>query len=254
VQQEVGEIKKQVNFENTTQTIMYKSYCLPIFLLLLLFSQTDQVTAQEQPQPKTFRNNITVNITRLFLLEPRIGYEFSLTERHIVRATVGIKLSTSAGTFKSFAEGIPKNYQVTKGGYVSVGYNYVFNTRFKFYVSAEIYYHYLFYNDKYYRNCTGMDMESYVSLQSLDLEKGGLKILSGKKMMLVSGGKAGLSMDFFVGLGVQYRYEDLTVYEKKEGDCYYDISELNQLDPPCKQLRKFFIPTMSVGVLMGLPF
>ena len=64
-----------------------------VFVLLLLLMvqwNSSQLYAQE-PEKKSSKNNITFNLTRLFLMEARFGYERQLTDRHLIRTTVGIQ-------------------------------------------------------------------------------------------------------------------------------------------------------------------
>jgi hypothetical protein len=91
-------------------------------------------------------------------------------------------------------------------------------------------------------------------MQSMQLKRTGIKFLFGKKARLVSGNKIGLELDFFAGLGTQYRYKKLTEHKKLSGGCNYDPSELRPLDPPRVHLYKSWYPSLHLGVLLSMPF
>ena len=172
---------------------------------ILLLTATTGNAQQQGKTYKSYNNSLTVNLTRFILNEARIGYERKFTEHEAGRIVLGFQYPTSSTSFNTVPVGFgyaPKFYKVSKGIYAGVGYSYMFGKHLSAYVSGEIYFSYNYYNDKYYHYCVGMDMDSYVSLQSMNLNKTGLKILIGKKVRIVSGGKAGLELDIFAGAGI----------------------------------------------------
>ncbi|MDP2692519.1 MAG: hypothetical protein Q8O88_02660 [bacterium] len=231
---------------------------LSLSIILLIQFQALNSFAQEKSQnKKSYFNNVTFNFTRLLLNEARFGYEYQLTERHVLRANLGIQYPTSSESFESVSVvfgNAPKYYKVSNGIYFGVGYNYILGTRSKIYVSAEAYFNFNHYDKKYYKYSVGTDMDSYVSLQSMKLKKTGLKLLIGKKVSIISGGKVGLELDFFAGFGLQYRNEEITVYEKRNGSSSYEPSELNVLNPPEIQTNNNWYPTLNAGILICMPF
>jgi len=232
------------------------TYLLSIILAIQVF--TLNLNAQENKQEnKTYRNNLTLNVGRLFLNEARLGYEKQLTERHAFRTIIGFQYPTSSVSFNSVALGpghVPNYYKVSKGIYLGLGYNYTLGIQSRIYLSAEAYFNYNYYDKKYYHYCVGMDMDSYVSLESMNLKKTGIKIIFGKKARILSGNKIGLELDFFAGIGIQYRIEELTIFEKSNGSCSYDYSELYVKDPPEINTHKNWYPTLHAGILLGMPF
>ena len=88
----------------------------------------------------------------------------------------------------------------------------------------------------------------------MNLKKTGIKFLIGKKASIISRGKVGLELDFFAGFGLQYRHEELTIYEKQYGSCTYDLSELYVLNPPEIKIHKNWYPTLNAGILICVPF
>ena len=229
-----------------------------LFVLILILLNPKQLSSQNQER-KYFKNNITFNITRLILLEARFGYERKLSENHVVRANLGIQFPTSAESFSYKAIAgiwqVASYYPVSKGTYLGLGYNYIISNRSKIYISGEVYYNYSFYNKKYYEHCAGGSSYSYVSLQSMDLRKTGIKTLFGKKVLLVKGRKAGLLLDFFAGPGIQYREEIITIYERKSGTCSIDSDqEVQEYDPPQEDISKRWWLTFNAGILIGVPF
>lgn len=185
---------------------------LPVALLILLFFQINSIQLfSQEKEKKTYKNNITLSAVPIIFREIRLGYERQLSERHTLRTSVGMKIPSSYesfGTINPLPLIIPLSYKVSNGGYFSLAYNYVFSLRKKLYVSAEIYSSYYYYNDKYFKFCVGTSMDSYVTLQSGKLMKTGIKFLIGKKLPIFSKGKVGLQLDFFAGMGVQYRDEE----------------------------------------------
>lgn len=233
------------------QTLMKNNPFLLMILFIFLFGSKQMIA---QDETKSYKNALTFNITRLALMEARFGYERQLTEKHVLRSSLGIQFPISS---TSFPDGfyVPFYYVVSKGVYFSFGYNYIFNTRKKLYVSTEAYYNYSYYDNKYYEYCTGQSKESYVNLQSMILNKTGIKVLFGKKLSTSPSKNTRLQFDLFAGIGIQYRAEEITIYKKKQGECsveeQYDYYVYN---PPEEEISIGWWPTINAGILLSLPF
>lgn len=226
---------------------------LPVVMILCIFLfGSNLIMAQEET--KSYKNALTFNITRLALMEARFGYERPLSERHILRSSLGIQFPVSSTSFPYYLY-VPFYYPVSKGGYIAVGYNYIFNPRKKLYVSTEAYYNYSYYDDKYFLFCTGQDKENYVNYQSMDLKKTGMKLLIGKKISVSPKKDTRLQFDFFAGIGVQYRVEEITIFKKKQGECSVEGQyDFRTYDPPEKDISYEWWPTIHGGLLLSLPF
>jgi hypothetical protein len=225
-------------------------------VLLLILTIINPLISQDD-QVKNYKNAFTFNITRLALLEARFGYERSLSEQHKLRLTLGLQFPVSSESFKSIGSlaDVPYYYMVSKGIYVSAGYIFMFSKKSRFYISPEIYYNYNYYNNKYYRFAAGTDHDSYISLQSMNLKKSGLKILIGKKISLSPKKTTRLQLDFFGGIGIQYRQEELTTYEKDMGTSYMsDYNDPIIYNPPLQENSNNWYPTLHGGLLISLPF
>jgi hypothetical protein len=233
---------------------------LSLYLLIIIIIQIFTLTSYGQEKIKEkiiYKNNLTLNVGRLFLNEARFGYERQLTQRHTARAIIGFQYPTEPKSFNSVPVGIgyaPYYYKVSKGIYLGAAYNYTLGVSSRIYISAEAYFNYNYYDKKYYHFCVGTDMDSYVSLESMNLKKTGLKILFGKKARIISGSKIGMELDFFVGFGLQYRIEELTIFEKSNGSCRWDYSELYKYDPPEITTYLNWYPSLHAGILVGMPF
>jgi hypothetical protein len=227
-----------------------------IFISIVFLLCFNSVYSQD-PERKTYKNAVTFNVLRLALLEARFGYERKLSERHLVRTTLGIQFpvsSESFGNISSFPV-IPYYYKVSKGIYLAMGYNYVIIPRKGFYISSEIYFNYNSYDEKYYTMLVGMDMDSYVSLQSMDLTKTGIKFLMGRKLTMHPSKETRMQFDFFWGAGIQYRQENITIYKKLVGTTNIDnLSEIPYFDPPQTEASNKFYPTLHGGILLSFPF
>ena len=236
-----------------------KKFLLILIVTFVIHVLPIQLYSQEQNQVIQTKNNIlTINVTRLFLNEARFGYERQLSERHSIRPVFGIQFATSSDEIKSISLGlasIPFYYSVSKGYYLGLGYNYIVGKHLRLYISTEIYYNYSYYNNKYYRHCDKlMDIDSYVSLQSMDIKKTGIKFIFGKKVRLLKGEKVNLELDIFARIGIQYRIKNLSIYEKLSSSCSYGISELNEINPPEIKSSKKWDPTINTGLLICVPF
>jgi hypothetical protein len=236
---------------------------LRIFLFLFFIIQFLSIESHGQDTIKEeirYKNNITLHVGRFVLNEVRFGYERQLTGRHTLRAILGFQYPTDPESFNSipvifpFFTYPPDYYKVSKGIYIGTGYNYTLGTRSRIYASAEVYFSYNYYDKKYFHLCVGSDTDSYVSLESMRLKKTGLKILFGKKVRIKSWNKIGIELDFFIGFGIQYRLEELTIFEKKNGSCHWDYSELYKKDPPENETYRNWNPTVNAGILIGVPF
>jgi len=228
-------------------------------ILLCLFTLSCRVYGQNQEiETKTYKNLANINITRLALLEVRLGYERHISSKNYLRATVGIKFPLGHDSFEAVSIGlghIPNIYPVSDGLYLALGYNYVLSPKSKFYVSAEVYYNYIYYNNKIYEYCVGHGSDSYVSLQSMQLNKYGVKLLFGKKVDLPSKTDRHLQFDFFWGIGLQRRFEDITVFKKTQGRCSLNNNDFVTIyDPPKLETWYGLYPTLHLGLSFGLPF
>ena len=199
------------------------------------------------------KNIISFNITRLILCEARFNYERQISPRHIASISAGIQFPVSE-TFKRVSY-IPFYYPVSKGIYIGLGYKYIIVPSKQIYLSPEFYYNYSYYNNKYYRHCTGQDKENYVSQQSMDLSKAGLKLLIGRKQSSTPNKNTRIKFDYFIGIGVQYREEEITIYQKKQGECSVDGQyQYIDYDPAQVEYSKGWWPTLHGGLLIGLSF
>ncbi len=208
--------------------------------------------SQDQ-EKESYKNNITFNVTRLALIEARFGYERHLSDRHVLRTTLGIQFPVSSNSFPYHLY-VPFYYVVSKGIYMALGYNYIFNPRKNLYVSAEAYYNYSYYDNKYYKHCTGHDGADYASLQSMQLQKSGIKLLLGKKATMLPRKDTRLQFDFFAGIGYQYRQEETTVFKKKGGCSIDGQYTYTEYDPPKKEISNRWWPTIHGGILLSFPF
>lgn len=225
-----------------------------LFLLIVLQWNSPQLYSQYLDKT-TLKNNITFNVTRLFLMEARFGYERHITDKHIVRTSAGLQFPITSESFPSLIFDLPFYYVVSNGFYLSLGYNYVIKLYTGLYVSGEIYFNYSYYNEKYYKHCTGSDNDTYVKLQSMRLKASGIKFLIGEKMSMSSKKETRLQFDFFVGLGIQYRQEEITVFKKKLDECSVEGQHEYQVyDPPEKAISNRWYPTLHAGILFSFPF
>ncbi len=230
---------------------MYKN--LPfIFAFLLVMLNSDILIAQKDEE-KIFKNAITFNVFELVKLEARLGYERLLAEKHVLRASAGIQFPVSSGPLEEngatiISISINKTERVSKGIYLALGYNYLIIPDACFYVSPEVYYNYSFYDNIYYEYCTGMQHDSYVTLQSMRSNKSGIKFLVGKKVSLSTKKKTRLQFDFFAGIGIQHRQEEITVFKKKYSTCNSTGGNYYEYDPPQITNTDNWRPTMDIGI------
>lgn len=245
-------------YASSPNAVIMKNFINIIIVSFLIFAPLLESFSQEQSQQIRQKNNsLTINVTRLFLYEIRLGYERKISERHSIRPIAGIQFASSANDFKSIPAALfrfPFYYKVSKGYYLGHGYNFIIGKHSRIYLSTEIYYNKSYYDKKYYRYCVGSGKDSYVSLQSMDLEKTGIKLLVGKKQTIVNGQKVNLEFDFFAGIGIQHRLEKLTTFEKQFGGCSYDIPGLHEIKPPIVDNSNKWYPTINIGVLIAMPF
>ncbi len=228
-----------------------------LIVIFLLIQSAFSIQAQEE-QTVNYHNNLTLNTTRLIFREIRLGYERNITAHHVARITLGMQVPNSSNSFGNTSVGIgyiPVYYPIASGFYASVGYNYIISTKKQFYASAELYFDHKYYNNKYYEYCVGMDMDSYVSHESMQMNKYGLKFLVGKKATLFGKGKVGLQLNFYGGLGLQYHQKEITEYGKQYGGCslgYYDPD--HEYASPKTINSNYFTPTFHLGMLISMPF
>ena len=226
---------------------------LSLVLVFLLVMLSSNILLAQEHEKETFKNAITFNVYELVKLEARLGYERLLAEKHALRASVGIQFPVSSGPLEEngaaiISISINKIERVSKGIYLALGYNYLIIPDAYFYVSPEVYYNYSFYDDIYYEYCTGMQHDSYVTLQSMQSNKSGIKFLVGKKVSLSTKKKTRLQFDFFAGIGIQHRQEEITVFKKKYSTCDSSGGNYYVYDPPRITNTDTWIPTMDLGI------
>lgn len=226
------------------------------FIFILVLAITSTANSQDTSE-KPYKNAVTLNVTRIILLEPRFGYELNLTERKIIRATVGYKIPTSSSFYNNWNSWFtfPLYYKVTKGPYFSLAYTHVLNPKTHLYLSPELYYDYHFFDRKYYKFCAGTSHDSFISLRSRHLTKTGIKVLIGKKGSLLPGKKTRLQFDFYGGIGLQYWHEDLTVHAERMGTCSAgQLVEEAYFDPPKEEKKNALTLSFHAGILLSYPF
>ncbi|MCD4725194.1 MAG: hypothetical protein K8R63_10170 [Bacteroidales bacterium] len=226
---------------------------LPLVFVFLLVMLSSEILLTQEHEEKTFKNAITFNVFELVKLEARLGYERLLAEKHALRASVGIQFPVSSGPLEEngatiISISINKIERVSKGIYLALGYNYLIIPDAYFYVSPEVYYNYSFYNDIYYEYCTGMQHDSYVTLQSMRSNKSGIKFLVGKKVSFSTKKKTRLQFDFFAGIGIQHRQEEITVFKKKYSTCNSNGGNYYEYDPPQITNTDNWGPAMDIGI------
>jgi hypothetical protein len=233
---------------------MTKKVVIIVFIMLTVQVNASLLFGQEQKK-KINKNVISFNVTRLVLLEARFGYERYLSERHVVRASVGIQFPINSESY-SYLIKVPFYYAVTKGIYTGLGYNYVLNKHSKSYISGEVYYNYSYYNNKYYKGCHPEDKAKKIEYLSMNEWITGLKILFGKKINFSRNKDSKIQLDLFCGLGAQYRHHDETIYKELRGTC--SIERLEEYgyenDPPETKLSHQLWPTLHGGILISFPF
>ena len=203
-----------------------------------------------------YKNSFTFSILEPLRREVIFGYERNFNSKNIVSIMVGRKFPSSANSYKSKSFGIftTKNYNKVSTGYsVSLGYKYMISDYARLYLSAEIHYKYIFYNEKYYQYCVGTSSDSYVSLESMWSDQKGIGIIFGKKLRVLSGNNVGLEFDFYISSGIEYKKQEYTIHGKRQGTCNIN-TELYELNPPENKLTERWVPTMNIGVLIAMPF
>ena len=179
-----------------------------------------------------------------------------MSDREAFRVVLGLKYPTKAESFESMQVlfTFPYHFPVSTGVYLGLGYNYVLGVKSRIYISPEICYSYNYYNDKYYNHLSGQGAETYTHLQSMKLHKAGFKILFGKKVNIISNKKMDLEFDFYVGLGLQSRIEEITAFEYYGNGTTNDYSKLTKYDTPVVENNILFYPTIHIGLMMGISF
>jgi hypothetical protein len=223
-----------------------------IFFITKGLSAQDQIQAK-RPQKKT----LTFNPARLILNEVRFGYELQLSERHALRASLGYQYPTSKdsyGDLNMFLYRTPFYYTVSKGVYLGAGYNYVLGVGSRIYISPELYFCSNNFDRKYYHHSSGSNHEAYLSLESMKLRKTGLKILFGRKVRIFEGNKMGFEIDYFAGLGLQYRHEETTTFAWHGGSSSWPYSTLIKRDPPEISTERTWNETLNLGILISVHF
>jgi len=226
-------------------------------LFCVLLTSSLSVLQGQDTIVKSYKNAFTFNISRVLLLEGRLGYERNISSRNIIRVTIGYKFPVSTQYYEPLNSffATPIYLKVNKGPYVSLGYSFMIIPKANFYISPEVYYQYNYFDNKYYKLCVGSISNSEISLRSRSLEKSGIKILVGKKVCLNPHAKFRVLFDFFVGYGLQYWNEEQTIFAKTQGTCSINaLDENHYYDPPRKEINYRWQTTFHGGVLLSTAF
>ena len=234
-----------------------KNFSLLLLLFFIICFSSLGLYAQDLKNEKIdFKNSLTFNTLGVVTRHAIFGYERNINDKNTIRLSVGFKYSTADNSFKSHTIGLLtfKFYnRVSKGNYIGVGYNYTFLSFARLYLSAELYYNYIYYDKIYYQFCVGTDSDSYVSLESFREKSKGIKFVFGKKLTLLSGNKVGLEFDFFVSAGIAHRNQELLTHAKRQGTCSLN-AEMQKFNPPKVNTTENWVTTINIGALISMPF
>jgi hypothetical protein len=230
---------------------------IAIFFMIILCNSL--IVFSQEKQVKIYKNAFTINIAQLAMLDVNLGYERTLSERSILRTTIGYKFPLSSDSYTNFSGfllTIPVYFPVSQGPLFSLGYLYFINPRSRLYLSPEVYYRYSYFEKKLYKYCTGMSSDSYVSLQSRYLTKYGIRCLIGKKVSLKSDKQTRIQLDFFAGMGLEYSQQEMTIYAKRQGTCsviyHWDSDDLYV--PPLEENQYRWLPSVTAGIMISLNY
>ncbi len=226
-----------------------------LVIVLLLFAGIGGLRAQEKPHHQ-YKNYLSINASRLIVREIRVSYERKLSLHHSAGISFGKHMPSPQTSYRNYnflLFSFPINYRLYDGYYGGLRYSYQLIPKAQFYVAAEMYYDYKYYDNKYYCFCVGTDHDSYVSLESVVQRKSGLKIIAGKKVTIFGKGKVGLVLDVYYGFGLQYKETKQTEFGRTQGGCsvgYY--SPNGAYGTPKVTITHLFVPTGNFGVLISL--
>lgn len=227
-----------------------------IFQAFFLIHMPPMYSQSPAPDSSYFKNHVSLNLTRLILNEARLTYERNISRRHVVKVAAGYLFSTedeSYGIFNSIFT-IPLHYKATKGYFFSLGYNYIYGKKRTAYLSAETYFSRSSFDEKYFEFCVGTSHDSYVELQSMQLNKTGVKFLWGRKLPLAKKDDAGAAIDLFFGFGIQHWDQHLTIFKKKTGCGYSNPDSFYPYDPPKEEINSFWRLTLHAGIALSFAF
>ena len=74
-----------------------------------------------------------------------------------------------------------------------------------------------------------------------------------KKLRVLSDKNLGLEFDFFVSSGLALVAQEFKIHGKRQGTCSIN-AELQMFNPPKVSISEKWTPTLSMGILIGMPF
>ena len=132
---------------------------------ILLFGKQ---TYAQITEAKLGKNQLTASITYPFFRTFSFGYERMISKKGIIRLNGSIQSLSNKDSYKStqiLLFGVTLNkHKVFTSNSISVGYGFLIIPKAGFYVASDLTYRYNYFENKYFYQCVGMDMDSKVSL------------------------------------------------------------------------------------------
>jgi len=196
---------------------------------ILLFGKQ---TYAQITEAKLGKNQLTASITYPFFRTFSFGYERMISKKGIIRLNGSIQSLSNKDSYKStqiLLFGVTLNkHKVFTSNSISVGYGFLIIPKAGFYVASDLTYRYNYFENKYFYQCVGMDMDSKVSLLSEYHHEYGLQNMAGIKLTIVKYRGIRLIADFNAGVGFYYSNQKHLLIADIQGNCsavevrYYD--------------------------------
>ncbi len=210
-----------------------------------------------------FKNYFSLNILSSYITELRVSYERFVFKRQSLKIEGAYQWATTDETEKGIWSLVNQTRgmliigtNITNAKYISLAYNYYFdsnrNRKTLLYVTAEPYFLYKYYENKYYREDFEYSSGNFFYIKYLQSEQKkiwGIKFLLGlKHLFFKTSNRTNLIYDIYTGLGIRYIDDLITRYSE-----YNDLFHKEIIYPePQKVYKYMWKPTFNLGIKIGI--
>jgi hypothetical protein len=174
------------------------------------------VSGRPQGVPVYKKNSAGILLSELPFLDIRLNYEHRLALQHGVRLELGYKPAWKR--VKEFSDfEVPEKMTGLRYGacaswfYISGGYRFYFGLDKSNFISAELFYKYIWAEKIIYIDAPSSSYRTH-DQRSLSTNMTGLNLLVGKRVELTLKEKTSAGLEFFGGIGGRLKYQEVTIY------------------------------------------
>jgi hypothetical protein len=209
-----------------------------------------------QPEAKLIpKNYLSVDLITPFFRKYTLQYEKLVNYRDFVRLGIAFQYPKRTDSYENTLTGLVQinNKNIVFTTYrLNVGYGRFLISGEGFYIGADLFYSYKFYEKKYYYDCAGTSMDSDVYLKSEYNSNFELLFGIGYKILFNKSGKTKFVIEPYAGIGGILKLERHITYGSSPGSC--SLSNFEYYDEPEAKNFTSIVPAIRIGLKAGVGF